>query len=176
MIKRIIRILIGLILIAIGSYVYYLLGYKNVKLIYYPSCLLVIVGWFFIVFALFETRLSDIDTKSTLSNKLIAFIIILPFLFLMGINISFVSKLGIERVNNILTYQPTEVVVAEVIRKDKTTSKNGKLLWENAIIQYKTPNKIITQVIPDNNETYYIDQIVRVKYSIEYPEMFVLYY
>jgi len=168
-----IKILVGLCLISVGSYISYFISYKNNDSFDYSCYFLDGLGWLFIFSVFFGSRFSNLDKNSSLGTRLIGAIVFISFVFIVVANMTIIKKYGDERVNDILNNQPTDYATAEVVRIDKKTTKNGRhIIW--AIIQYKAQNIIVKQVLRDNQDNYYVGQMMVVQYSIEYPDMFVV--
>ena len=172
-------ILIGLLCVLIGSIWFYLQGYKDSAIIRGLSYCITFIGWLILLFSFAGQMLLSEKLVKFKTNKSKWFIqktkrtaIIVLFCGLVLSNIMLFDNFADDRVQNILDTQPTNIAVATVTEIQQRSGRNGG--QSVAIINYNTENHVISQSVFNYKNNYAVGQQYEIKYSIEYPEMFVI--
>jgi hypothetical protein len=172
-------ILIGLLCILTGSIWFYLQGYKGNGFINVLSYCITFIGWLIILFSFAGQILGSEKTVKFQTNRQKWFIqktkrtsIIFLFCGLVVSNTILFDNLANSRVQNILDAQPTNTTIATVKELRKRPGRNGGR--SVAIINYVVDNDVIEQDVSNYKNRYSVGQQYEIKYSIKYPEMFVI--
>jgi hypothetical protein len=170
----------GILSIVSGSLLVYFETYRNNQTIDIIAYGLIFFGW--IALFIKATKGTSIDAKKIFfkddqagwfqqraSNLIYYFLF---FAVLIG-NIYYITTMAHERKQQILANGPTKTTVAEVGYIDIRHGRNTTSYY--AVFQYTVDGKIITHPWHEENENDFSagDKYV-IKYSVEYPEMFVL--
>lgn len=91
-------------------------------------------------------------------------------IFLVFITISLSLKLSINRKNTILSSSETKNMTGFIIRTDSIQQRYNKK--PVAYLNYKIENKNYEFELENKNEKYKIHQKLKLKYSLEHPNMF----
>lgn len=152
-------------------------GYKDNGFITGGSFLITLISWLILFYSLAGNLLLKEKVLKYKANKFKwlkqkakkTFI----YLLLSGLtvlNIVVIENLSELRVKRILNNKPTSVTVGTIIEIQNRTGRNGGNSF--AIITYKTKDETLNQAIFNYKNSYSVGQKYRIKYSIEYPEMF----
>lgn len=172
-------VLIGAPIIIVGmSLVYYYFEYKNHN-ISWLFIIALFAGWFSIFFTISGDYLSGPkilwrnDKAGMLKQGIGRLIIYLTMVGLMFVNGYVVNTAEENREKGIMDNQPTAFTTALVTGVVATHGKSGT--YYHAEFQYTINGKVIFQETPDNSGYLVAGQTYNLKYSIKYPEMFVIY-
>lgn len=170
----------GIFLVVAGSVLVYFETYRNNQIIDIISYLLIFFGW--MVLFIKSTKGTSVNTgkiffkddkagwfKQRVSN-LIYYMVLMAALF--G-NIYYISNIAYARKREILANGPTKTAVAVVGYIDIRHGRNSNSYY--AVFEYTVDGKIITHPWYEKNENdFFAGDKYKIKYSVEYPEMFVL--
>lgn len=172
-------IIIGLICVLTGSTWFYFQGYKDNGIVNGFSYFIMFTGWVILMFSFAGQTLLSEKTVKYKVNKSKWFIqktkrtlIIALFCGLVFSNVMLFDNMANNRKQNILDTQPTKITVASVKEITQRTGRNGG--HSVAVISYMADNNVIERDIFNYRKSYVVGQQYEIKYSIEYPEIFVI--
>ncbi len=175
---KIFAVITAIIIILGASLIYYFFEYKNHRITYLFG-LSVLGGGITLLFTL-GGKYVMADKIPWKRNKIACLKQGFTNLFLIVLTMALMGGWGwwvttgeTARERDILTNQPTAFTSAYVSYIEVTHSKSST--YYDADIQYTVNGKIILQQTPDNTGYLKAGQTYRLKYSIPYPEMFVIY-
>lgn len=137
------------------------------------------IGWVILMFSFAGQTLLSEKTAKYKANKSKWFIqktkrtsIIALFCGLVFSIVMLFDNMANNREQNILDTQPTKITVATVKEIKQRTGRNGG--YSVAVISYMTDNNVIERDVFNYKKSYVVGQQYEIKYSIEYPEIFVI--
>lgn len=168
---------IGILLILIGSALFYFQGHKDNGLVTGSSYIVLFIGWIVIYLSitpnLGKTKVTFKKNRSKwIKEKAKSAITLLTIGVLIAANFFFVNSLIEKRVTDILTNQPSNQTVGIIKKIESRNSRGGPK--EYAIIEYTANGEQIQQPISNYESQFFVGQKVEMIYSSEYPEMFQL--
>ncbi len=172
-------IIIGLICVLISSTWFYFQGYKDNGIVNGFSYFIMFIGWVILMFSFAGQTLLSEKTVKYKANKSKWFIqktkrtsVIALFCGLVFSNVMLFDNMANNREQNILDTQPTKITVATVKEITQRTGRNGG--HSVAVISYMADNNVIERDVFNYKKSYVVGQQYEIKYSIEYPEIFVI--
>jgi NADH:ubiquinone oxidoreductase subunit 5 (subunit L)/multisubunit Na+/H+ antiporter MnhA subunit len=175
-----VKVIAAIIFILTGYLLCYFESYKNLSSLNTLAGIFIVIGWIIILVTFFKDffpknkkDISD-NTQANQSKPKVTWLVSRLIFFTLNIgNIIFANYLSDLRVNIILNNEPSQVAIATVVGfEEKYISKSGGITY--AVIIYRTEDKLIHQYINDSKEQYQIGQKIKIKYSVEYPDMFAV--
>jgi hypothetical protein len=152
-------------------------GYKDNGFITGGSYLITLISWLILFYSLAGNLLLKekvlkykANKNKWLKQKVKKLFAYFSFCGLIVLNIVVIENLSELRVQNILDNKPTSITVGTIIEIQNRTGRNGGNSF--AIITYKTKDENLNRAIFNYKNSYSVGQKYRIKYSIEYPEMF----
>lgn len=169
--------LIGIAIVLASSLGYYYCFYKYHQLGY------VLFGGLFLGFfvlrmsvtgSLFTTRrYANYDRKNSVKQTLIRVIALIITVTLIIVTDLQVVAAEANRERDIMANQPTAFTTALVTGITTTHSKGSTYYY--AQFKYTANGQVILQETPDDDGYLKAGQTYKLKYSLQYPEMFVIY-
>lgn len=157
-------LLAGLVCYLSGFILCYFFWYKNGEVLHFQIIALAIGGCATFVL---EYKARNIILKRFKQAKVLITILFIS-IFMGGF--VYANNMAKERVQGILTYEPTMQAVAIVVAIDLRSTRSGKQPW--SIINYKVSNQIVEQAFADTRQDLKVGNKYLVQYSVEYPDMY----
>lgn len=172
-------IFIGALCILISSAWLYFQGHKDNNFIAGTFSFIIIIGWGILMFVFAGKWIMDereikfnADKQKWLKQKVRNTTIYIIFAITVVSNFILIGKMVDKRIYNILTTQDTQITFSKVTKIENRHSRGG---WKSyAIITYQADSRTIKQAIYNYNNKYIVGQILKIKYSVNYPEMFAV--
>lgn len=163
----------ALVLIIIGSSIYYFFGYKDSFWIEASSYLPVIFGWLCVLYplALVHISIRNKQQRSSVIRKA-AYALYLGWLVALVAGFIELDVLLDKRVENILASDKVGFSKARVVRIEQRRLKASSHTY--AVIEYNAGGEQIKQAIRDENGLYRPGQEIDIKYAQKYPDMFAV--
>ena len=169
--------ILSIVIIITGYLLYFFEGYKDTEVLRFVSFGLIFIGSAIIFTKFFGDFAFDYKVLKNRNSIYPIWIIKLSRLFLnvafLGIvlgQIFLIIDLNDKRVAFVLQNGVTDITMATVTSIENRHNKYGNHYY--AIISYQTKDKTINQAIEEIAREYSVGKVLRIKYSIEYPEMF----
>lgn len=164
-------------LICAGSVVAYLFGYKNDDFTSGISYFFIFFGWVavFIIVDSYINIYSNTIAKGEPGwfaqriRKLFASVVMVALIF--G-NLFGAHRLGNERRKNILNNGPTKITIAVVSSVEIHRGRSSDFYY--AVFEYEVAGHLVWHRWAEDNGDFTPGQRFKIKYSIEYPDMFRL--
>lgn len=176
--------LAALLLIAVGSLVDYLFGYKDSFWLECTYILLVVVGWLLLLFAAIASLSGDstpgVQRPAPVSfpgrlwrvvRRLSYAAGFLVWLALMIGSLAVLEQWRNQRVAAILAAGPTATTVATVTQLRERSSRSGTM--RSTLLAYQAGAVLVHQALPGIAQ-YTVGQQLRVKYAVAHPDMFIV--
>ena len=160
------RLTAGIILIIIGTIVLYRAGHKQVAFIDVTSLIFIYLGWLAAIGSVGFIRKAKANDKKTVKSVVNAAQIVVSIVVTFA-QAQIVQSFYTKRVNQIMATEPTLTTTATIVDIDEYEKR--------VTIEYIVNNKLIKQstYLSTIGSDLYVGKRIKIKYSTEYPEMYL---